>query len=369
MTTASDQRAAVLLAFMQLSEVGPARGRQLVVKTDPLSAWEAIRRGEPTIDGVSRDLEELWRSEAARLDPFVELQRHRAAGVTVTVLGDTAYPEVLAADRQPPPLLVSKGAWPAAVPCCAIVGTRRCSRYGRDVASSLGRDLAASGVSVVSGLALGIDGAAHLGALAGGAPPIGVVACGLDVPYPRRHATLWEQVASAGVLVSEWPLGTAPMRWRFPARNRLIATLATVVVVVESDVSGGSMHTVRQADDRGRTILAVPGPVTSPSSRGTNLLLAEGCGPCRDADDVVVALGLAGGASLPSRGRLRADAAHPEVPRGAHDVLDRLGATRWSLEGLAEATGRSVGDLSVVLVELEGTGAVVCSDGWYEAAR
>ena len=160
----------------------------------------------------------------------------------------------------------------------------------------LGRDLGRAGVRVVSGLALGIDAAAHHGALDaeadGGAPPIGVVGSGLDVTYPRAHGALWTAVAAAGVLVGEAPLGAAPEPWRFPARNRIIAALGSVVVVVESHPRGGSRHTVDAAEARGRQVLAVPGSVRSPASRFTNELLADGCHPARDVTDVLVALGL-----------------------------------------------------------------------------
>src|SRR5258705_11936294 len=163
------------------------------------------------------------------------------------------------------------------------------------MAFELGHDLAAAGVRVVWGLALGIDGAAHAGALAapGGAPPVAVVGSGPDVVYPRRHADLWRRVVDAGVLFSESPMGAAPEGWRFPLRNRIIAALADVLVVVESRHQGGSRHTVDAAADRDRTILAVPGPVRSPLSADPNELLHQGAGPARDVVDVLVALGLA----------------------------------------------------------------------------
>ena len=179
------------------------------------------------------------------------------------------------------------------MPRVAIVGTRRCTRYGFDLARELGADLAAAGVQVVSGLALGIDGAAHRGALdaAGGAPPIGVVASGLDVVYPRAPPAAVGGGRHRGSLLSECPLGTAPEAWRFPARNRIIAALADAVVVVESAGAGGSMYTVEEALARDRPVLAVPGSVRSAASAGTNRLLAEGAGVARDADDVLAAIG------------------------------------------------------------------------------
>ena len=203
------------------------------------------------------------------------------------------------------------------------------------MAHELGRELAAAGVAVVSGLAAGIDGAAHRGALAAGAaPPVGVVAAGLDVVYPPHQSELWQAVAAAGLLLSEAPPGARPERWRFPARNRIIAALADVVVVVESHARGGSMHTVDEADRRGRDVFAVPGSVRNPAAAGTNALLAEGRAPACSADR------RAGGA------RPRGGPRPPAPPTGARpptrptaSVLDRLGWEPATLDQLVLRTG------------------------------
>src|SRR5947208_8419119 len=257
--------------------MGPVRLRELLARWTPEAAWAAVG---------DRGVAVLGRWEA-----------YGEAGVAVYVLGNDAYPIVLAEDHEAPAVLFSVGELAAADgPRGAIIGSGRCTRYGRDVAFDLGRDLARAGVRVVSGLALGIDGAAHLGALAAGdgaAPPVAVVGSGLDVVYPRAHARLWAHVAEAGVVLSEAPLGARPEAWRFPARNRILAALADVVVVVESHASGGSMHTVRAAEERGKLIMAVPGSVRNPASAGTNKLLSEGLPPARDTDDVLAAVALA----------------------------------------------------------------------------
>ncbi|HWC37509.1 MAG TPA: DNA-processing protein DprA [Acidimicrobiales bacterium] len=276
-------------------------------------------------------------------------------------IGDPGYPPVLAGDHQAPAVLYSRGDLEVlARPTVAVVGTRSATHYGEEVASELGRDLARAGVVVVSGLALGIDGAAHHGALAGGgAPPAGVVASGLDVVYPRRHAWVWDQVATRGVLLSEAPVGTPPAPWRFPLRNRIIAALALVVVVVECHRHGGALHTVNAACERGIPVMAVPGSVRSPASRGTNALLSEGCQPVRDADDVLTALDLerTGRAALPTRPALTADEtvtlrALDWQPTATDEVLRR--------------TGRSLEEVVVVLARLEESGLVRAGDGWWE---
>ena len=181
-----------------------------------------------------------------------------------------SYPRRLFEDPQAPAVLFCLGDVAAlnGGATAALVGTRAPTRYGIGVAAQFGADLSAAGVSVVSGLALGIDGAAHEGACGAGAPPIGVVAGGLDQPYPSQHARLWERVVEHGVIVSESPAGVRTQKWRFPVRNRLMAALSDVVVVVESRHHGGSRHTVDAALARGIEVGAVPGSIRSADLRG-----------------------------------------------------------------------------------------------------
>jgi DNA processing protein len=330
--------------------MGPVRLREL------LDRWPAERIWEMTGDrGV--DVAAMWRE-------------YQAAGVAVHVLGGNGYPRVLAEDPEAPAVLFSVGDLEALEgPRVAIIGSRRCTRYGRDVAFELGRDLARLGVRVVSGLALGIDGAAHLGALAAGdgaAPPVAVVGSGLDVVYPRAHARLWHQVAEAGVVLSEAPLGARPEPWRFPARNRILAALADVVVVVESRAKGGSFHTVQAADQRGVPVMAVPGPVRSPVSCYTNELLVSGSAPARDVEDVLVALDLLGRG--PARRPVDAFQALPTSPDDPDQaaLLDALGWQPASLDQLVVRTGLKPGQASVALARLEVGGWVVGQAGWWE---
>lgn len=274
-------------------------------------------------------------------------------------------------DVDPPTVLFWQGR-PEAVdaigrerrPAVAIVGTRRCTAYGTDVARELGRGLAEAGVVVVSGLALGIDGAAHEGALAAGStPPVGVVGSGLDVVYPTRHRTLWRRVTEAGLLLSEAPPGAPPEPWRFPRRNRFLAALADVVVVVESHASGGSLSTVRAALERDVAVMAVPGSVRSPSSAGTNRLLADGVAPVTDVQDVLVALSLegAGRPPLPETG---GSPGGPE--QGDAAVLEAVDWTPTATEAVLRRTGLAVADVATRLTRLELAGLVRRRRGWWE---
>ena len=309
-----------------------------------------------------------WGAAARDTDPADVWRSHVAAGVGVACHGGAGYPHALVDDVEPPIVLFHHGDPEAVadVARVAIVGTRNCTRYGLDVAFELGRDLAAGGVVVVSGLAAGIDAAAHAGALSLGAaahsaPPVAVVGSGLDVVYPRRNAELWRAVAKAGAVFSEAPLGARPERWRFPARNRIIAGLADVVVVVESRERGGSMHTVAEAIDRDRPVMAVPGPVRSAASTGTNRLLGDGAMPCCGADDVLVALGLS-----PASGRNGGPDGRPDPDPGHRAVLEAVGWQPATADQLAARTGLALGPVAVAVATLEAQGWIARRDGWIE---
>ncbi|MGH9088059.1 MAG: DNA-processing protein DprA, partial [Acidimicrobiales bacterium] len=290
-------------ALASLAGVGPRALRTWLDDAGPATVWRRLCEGE---------LDLRFTSPARRTDVAGVWEAHRREGIDVLVRGRPPYPGALAADEEAPAVLFALGD-PSVVdrfPRVAVVGTRTPTRYGLGVAAQLGGELSAAGTAVVSGLALGIDGAAHEGAVAarvaaaadGAAPPVAVVAGGLDHAYPRRHALLWRRVAEAGAVLSEAPVGAADLGWRFPQRNRIIAALAHVVVVVECHATGGSLHTVRAATRRSVPVGAVPGSVRSPASNGTNDLLADGCFVVRDATDVLVALGLArAGATSPRR--------------------------------------------------------------------
>lgn len=353
------QRSA-LAALLSLPALGPARLRALLDRFgEPAAAWDAVRSGrlhDVPLRGAG-DREQLvarWRAAAAADPPAEALARHRRAGVTVLAPGDPDWPRALTEDPEPPAALFVRGD-PSLLDALsvAVVGTRRCTAAGASVARTLGADLAAAGIRVVSGLAVGIDGAAHRGALHAGGRPIGVVATGLDVVYPRRHRELWDAVATEGVLASEAALGVTVERWRFPSRNRLIAAFATVVVVVESPSRGGSLSTVDAAADRHTPVLAVPGSVLSEQSRGTNQLLFDGAGMARDAADILGELGTAAPVALGGQARLPLDAGDPFLTR----VLAVLSPTATSLEAIAAAVDGSLVDVTTALARLEASGA------------
>ncbi len=368
----SDADLACLVALAGLEQVGPSRLAGLLEGRTAQDAWAAVCRGWVRQPGVTAALGAAWAAAARATEPAALLDAHRAAGVAVLRPDDPRLGGAFDDDPLPPPVLFALGD-PGVVrgAAAAVVGTRDCTSYGEGVAEELGRELAAAGVAVVSGLALGIDGRAHRGALAAaGAPPIGVVGSGLDRPYPPRHRRLWDEVADAGLLLSEHPLGTGVRAWHFPARNRLIAGLADVVVVVESHERGGSLSTVTEALARGKDVLAVPGSVRSPASAGTNRLLYDGCGMARGADDVLFRLGQVPGVRAsrpvpagPGAGR-RAAPADPD----AVAVLDAVGWEPASLEQVVHRTGQPIPTVARLLAALEAGGWVVATGGWYQRA-
>lgn len=362
---------AFVAALAGLSGMGPARLGALLATSAPEQAWRSVLAGRAHLDprvearGVDARLSGRWGAEARRVDVVGHWKAHADAGVAVKARGDDGFPLPLLDDQEAPAVLFHVGSLEVLErPRVAVVGTRRCTVAGRATARELGHDLAAAGVCVVSGLATGIDGEAHLGALAAAtAAPAAVVATGLDVVYPPGNAVLWRRVAAAGCVLSEYPLGTGPERWRFPARNRIIAALADVVVVVESHARGGSLHTVDAALERDRPVMAVPGPVRSPASAGTNDLLAAGSPPVRDAGDVLVALGLDVAAA--TRGR-----AAPRLPKEplAARVLEALGWQPATIGQLAERLDEPLGQVAVELANLEYEGWLVRTGSWFERA-
>jgi DNA processing protein len=216
-----------------------------------------------------------------------------AAGARLVPHPSSAYPDGLRRLSDAAPLLAVRGRPEAlAGPCVAVVGARAATAYGREMARRLAGDLARAGVVVVSGLARGIDATAHEAALAAGGLTVAFQACGPDLVYPAAHRGLADRIALRGAVVSELPPGAPPRKAHFPLRNRLISGVSRAVVVVEARARSGSLVTARHALDQGLEVLAVPGPVTAPTSEGTNALLRDGAAPALDADDVLRAAGL-----------------------------------------------------------------------------
>jgi DNA processing protein len=270
---------------------------------------------------------------------------------------DRFYPAALHDAADAPWALIGRGDWMLlgeleADGTVTVVGARRASAYGREVARELGRELAAAGLAVVSGLAFGIDACAHRGALESGLT-VAVLGCGVDVAYPAAHRSLWRQIGQRGLLISELPPGTGPWRWTFPARNRIMAALAGMTVVVEAAARSGSLITADLAADLGRDLGAVPGPVGSRLSAGPHNLLAGGACLVRGAQDVLDA--------MLGPGARRLERTGPPLGPLPRAVLEALELGAETSDAIAAELSLSAAETAAALADLEAAGYLTCS--------
>ena len=268
-------------------------------------------------------------------------------GNALVTLADVSYPKALINTPDPPPLLYAKGRVELlSFAALAIVGARSATPSGIRDAEAFAEVLGNAGLTIVSGLANGIDAAAHRGGLRTQASSIGVVATGLDKVYPARNRELAHQLAEQGLLLSEFPLGTAPLAANFPRRNRVISGLAKGTLVVEAALHSGSLITARQALEQGREVFAIPGSIHSPLSKGCHWLIKQGAKLVESADDVLEELGMSGsGSKLPLR----------ELSLPAEEVqpLEAMGFTPTDMDSLSEHAGLSIETISALLLKLE----------------
>ena len=328
-----------LLTLALLHDVRPKAVRELCAR---LPLKDALQRPADHADLLPPSARERLLSGQARRSAEEELRRCQGLGVAVVGRDEPGYPVFLRHTFDPPPVLFVRGhlradEGPASV---AVVGSRAATENGRALARGMGRELAAAGATIVSGLARGIDTAAHRGALDAAGRSVAVLGSGLDCLYPPENAPLAAALLEKGAVVSEFPLGTIPHPANFPRRNRVIAGWSCAVVVVEAAVKSGALSTARAALDEGREVLAVPGHPSHPGSAGCNHLIRDGAVLARDAADVAQEMGLA----LP----VAQDAASGD------DVLRALRAdTPSSLEDLGRRSGLETPALLARLTELE----------------
>lgn len=277
-----------LLGFSRVPDIGPKRLLKLINWFgDIRSAWEADERALQQAGLAAQPCANLIRTRD-QLDLQAEIARIERVGARIVALNDPAYPPALRQVDSPPLLLYVRGTLlPADEQALAVVGTRKASPYGRDAAYGLSRQLARSAVTIISGLALGIDTAAHRGALDGGGRTIAVLGSGIDQLYPRENQGLAGEIIRFGAVISEFPLSTPPDARNFPRRNRIISGLAMGVLVVEAPENSGALITASTAAEQGRDVFAVPGNIFNPNSRGTNRLIQDGAKLVLDADDIL----------------------------------------------------------------------------------
>jgi DNA processing protein len=276
------------LGFNLISGVGPVRFRRLLESFGTAeAAWGADARALAAAGLDARTVDQIV-ARRGRIDVDRELERIERAGVELVVQTDGRYPPLLKHVSDGPPLLYVRGTLqPGDELAVAVVGTRRASVYGKQACERLVGEVAGRGVTIVSGLARGIDAVAHRSTLAAGGRTIAVVGCGVDVVYPPEHAGLAREIAATGAIVSECPLGAAPEAGNFPARNRIIAGMSRLTLVVEAGETSGALITARCAVDQGRDVLAVPGSILAPGCVGTNRLIQQGAKLVQTVDDIL----------------------------------------------------------------------------------
>ena len=355
------------IALNMTPGIGPRAAAKLLERFGSAEAVFNATRGELESLRLRPEAIESIRARDLFEKAEAEIESVRKLGADVLLLDDGVYPALLREIFDPPITLYLKGAWDECFekPCVAVVGSRRCSTYGQNAASMLARDLAKQGVTIISGLARGIDAAAHRGALEAGGRTVAVMGTGLDQVYPREHRKLVDEIlAAGGALVSEFPLETPPAPQNFPYRNRVISGLSLGVLIVEAAENSGSLITARMALEQGREVFAVPGNITSRNSFGTNYLIkGAGAKLVQTWQDVVaelppeIAAALLPPATRKSKeeGVVKQLSLVPDDLTGSeHAILKLLSADEpVHIDQLAESSKLSIPELTGALLGLE----------------
>lgn len=338
------------LGFSLVPEIGPRRlARLLSAFGDAAAAWNATE-AQLHRAGIEHRLVENLVHARARLDLDLEMDKVKRAGAHIITLADDTYPSLLRQIAEAPAVLYVRGTLEAAdTQALSIVGTRKATAYGREAAHELARQLAHSGITIISGLAHGVDSAAHAGALAGGGRTLAVLGCGIDRVYPSDNRALAENIVQHGALISEFPVGAPPDGRNFPRRNRIISGMALGVLVVEAPENSGALITAAVAAEQGREVFAVPGNIFNPSSRGSNRLIQDGAKLVMDADDILIELNVA-----LRNVQLQAAAEQIAPANGIEThLLEHLSADPLHVDELARLTGLPIAVVTSTLVILE----------------
>jgi DNA processing protein len=353
------------IALNMIRGIGPRTANQLLDRFGSPAQVFAASRGALEASGVkSETVRELHDSEILE-KAGAEIERLEKLGAQVITLEDEDYPPLLREIYDPPIALYVRGDLRRACerPCLAVVGSRRCSTYGINAAASLARDLAAQGLTIVSGMARGIDAAAHRGALEAAGLTVAVVGTGLEMTYPKEHKKLEGEIAASGAVISEFPLGTPPLPQNFPYRNRVLSGLCFGVLIVEAAEHSGSLITARLAYEQGREVFAVPGTITSQTSFGPNYLIKDGAKLVQHWRDVIEELprnlkekilGIERQATSNAQSNVQPIFEAVELSRSEHQVLELLSPEVPShIDQLLIACGMNSSELMNALLGLE----------------
>lgn len=276
------------LGFNIISSMGMKRIEELITQFGSLgNVWNADEKHLKTAKLPEKFIQKLL-TQRQKLDLYAEYQKLAKYNARMIIFTDDEYPAKLRTITDPPPVLYIRGNLrPQDEKALAVVGTRKCTRYGKDVSAHLSEQLVKNGVTIISGLAQGIDASAHEGALKGGGRTIAIMGCGIDRIYPAQHSELAKQVSEHGALISEFALGTPPLAENFPRRNRIISGLSLGVLVIEAPEKSGALITAGMAAEQGREVFVIPGNITNNMALGTNKLLQDGAKLVTSAQDIL----------------------------------------------------------------------------------
>lgn len=346
--------------------LGPAGTAKLLTQFETLPRLFSSRPGQLLDCGLSKNCVDYLLAEPEPVEISTALDWANQDDNHILTLADPRYPELLRNTDRPPPLLAIKGN-PNILgePQLAIVGSRSPSQGGRDNAFQFARHLSRAGLIITSGLALGIDGEAHKGALAGGSPTIAVTATGLDRVYPARHKELAHRIVSeGGAIISEFPLGTSPRPENFPQRNRLISGLSLGTLVVEAAIRSGSLITARYAREQGREVFAIPGSIHNPLSKGCHQLIKHGGKLVETASDIIEELAPQLEAAIcPPASPTPAQPQQLSLSTDQRQLLDTMGFDPVTIDQLSEKTPFQAAEIASMLLILELGGHVASEAG------
>lgn len=348
-----------LLVLNALPNIGPITLNRVLdaLGGDPRAVLTAERRVLETVKGVGPVIADTVANWRAHFDLEREERTMAKSGAEFVTTRDDDYPALLREIHDPPIGLYRKGKYGCSDRCIAIIGSRRTTLYGQATAKRLGAELARLGFCIVSGLARGIDTAAHEGALSVGGKTAAVLGTGIDIIYPPENLALYRQMEAAGAILSEFPFGRRADRQSFAMRNRIVAGMAEAVIVVESDVGGGAMITARFAGEQGRLLFAVPGRIDQPTSAGCHQLIRDGATLLTSVDDVLSELSYLDGLRPPPIAQKPAEAAAgvpANLTADEQRVLETFrGGEVMSPDGVAGATGLPASTVSATLMMLE----------------
>jgi len=344
------------IALRNVCGIGTVLCKNLIERFgSPERVFAADEESLHAVPGMTQRTIAALRSAVPSSDAERELELLERRHISIITFADPAYPALLRHIYDPPPFLYVRGSMPAAESCMvAIVGSRNASSYGRRVTDQLSRELAAQGVTIVSGMARGVDAYAHQAALSAGGTTVAVLGCGVDVVYPPENRKLYEAIGDSGAVVSEYPLGTEPSSYHFPARNRIISGMSRGVLVVEAGPHSGSLITARLALEQGRDVFAIPGSIYTYMSKGTNSLLRSGAKLVETAQDILEEVLPQNVAPKTAVLAERTSDLGPEQ----QTIFGLLSEEPVHIDVLAERSRMQAGRLAALLVELELKGLI-----------